>query len=119
MAAFGVGSMPGTVPDGTSTPTRPSTGDFIIVYFLDKQPVGTEFLRRRDEWPLHITLVPCFEASAPRKLIAGLGATKAQLQPFEAVLGAEEQFNDQTRVTLLKKPAAMSSLGDKLVIVVE
>ncbi|MEJ0073235.1 MAG: 2'-5' RNA ligase family protein [Candidatus Saccharibacteria bacterium] len=116
MAAFGVGSMQGGgVTGGQPMSSQgPSEGDFILVYFLEHQAVGKEFARTRDTWPLHITLVTWFVAPAARQLVADLDAIIPGLRPFEAVLGKEEQFAEDTRVTLVKNQADVQRLHDTL-----
>ena len=109
MSVFGAGSMAGNgspLPDNIT----PLTGDFIVVHFLQRQAVGTTFLRTRNDWPLHITLVTWFTAPDPNELLRQLAATAAQLKQFDAVLGGEEDFAMDARVTVIERQKDMDQL---------
>jgi hypothetical protein len=64
-------------------------GDCIVVYFLKPQPPGYEFARTRDDWPLHITLVPWFGNVAVEDIRAALQKCAEAVKPFTLVLGED------------------------------
>jgi 2'-5' RNA ligase len=92
-------------------------GDFILVHFLDKQPVGGQFLRHRNDWPLHITLVPWFTADEEltRTQIAEMGL---RLKPCVATFADVVDFNPQTRVTLMHSDGGINTLHERLLEVI-
>lgn len=115
MAAFGAGSMAGNgdpQPDGIA----PQAGDFIVVHFLQRQDVGTTFLRTRNDWPLHITLATWFTVPDPRQLLQRLVSTAARQKQFDAVLGAEADFDMGARVTLVEQQKDIHELHRSLLV---
>ena len=94
------------------------TGDCILVYFLDEQPLGKQFLRKRKEWPLHITLAPWFEVVDEPALIANLEALAGRTESFSIQLGPVEQFGNNATVTVVVDQTAVRKLQEVLLKVV-
>lgn len=89
-------------------------GDEILVVFLDGQPEGLEFERRRERWPLHVTLVSWFGPGDEARLESALDRTAQETETFRLVLGAQALFGhehdipvniiaDQERVAVLHR----------------
>jgi 2'-5' RNA ligase len=93
-------------------------GDCILVYFLSEQSEGFEFKRTRNDWPMHITLVPWFVTDAA-DLDEQLQNCAREAAPFDVVLGDEAQFNPDTRVTIPADTQDISQLHDQLLKCVE
>lgn len=95
------------------------TGDFILVHFLDDEPVGKTWERRRSQWPLHITLVPWFGSASEDELIEALRQFGATRKAFGLVLGETERFNENTVVSLIQNQTDILSLHKDLLTVVQ
>lgn len=85
-------------------------GDVILVHFLVEQPVGLRFLRHRNDWPLHITLLPWFSASDEAKFITELLRLATQSPSFTVSMGEQTMFNPQTKVSLVNDGGKLRQL---------
>jgi 2'-5' RNA ligase len=67
------------------------SGTYILVYMVEKQDAGYRFLRRRSDWPLHVTLVPWFVVTDDKtaELITKLETHAREIVPFDATVGPE------------------------------
>jgi 2'-5' RNA ligase len=91
-----------------------TTGDYILVCFLDEEPIGKRWQRSRNSWPLHITLVPWFNLTQPATLVKQLRAIASQLRPFMVTFDKAESFNEHTMVTLLREQQDVMVLHENL-----
>jgi len=91
-------------------------GDLILVHMLEPQAVGSYFSCQR--WPLHITLLPWFSASAEQvvRLREQLQKLAFAAAPFTVTVGAEAQFGPQQDipVNVIADPAALQQLHQAL-----
>jgi 2'-5' RNA ligase len=85
----------------------------IIVHFLEEVPIGYTFQRKRDSWPLHITLLPWFTGTSDT---VGMQCTRfaSEETAFQFTFGEQTAFNTTTNVTLLDDYTTMQALHRKL-----
>ena len=95
------------------------SGDFILVCFLDDEPVGKTWERSRRQWPLHVTLVPWFGSADGTTLVSALEAVAQRHEQFIVTLGEPEQFNENTTVNVLADQTAVQQLHEDLLNTVE
>jgi hypothetical protein len=77
----------------------PGQGDYILVTFVDQQDSGKHFVRSRNIWPLHITVVGWFsidhagftEFEEDLHKIAGTFAAKKLMVGSEALFGENNE----------------------------
>ncbi len=67
-------------------------GDLILVHMLESQEEGSYFDRKR--WPLHITLLPWFEAPDLEMVRAKLTAKLKGIKSFEVTVGERSFHGD-------------------------
>lgn len=95
----------------------------IIVHLVEKRPEGNIFLRKRADWPLHVTLVPWFKITddAQKALLAALQTYAASKSPFTLHVGEEEQFGatKDVPVNLLVEQTPVLQLHNELMAVVQ
>lgn len=92
----------------------PETGDYILVYFLERQLSGKRFLRTRNEWPMHITLVPWFSVSDEQALIRSVQSLAKSTSPFDVPLGDIKGFGNNATVTVAADQSAVGKLHQTL-----
>jgi hypothetical protein len=90
-------------------------GDCILVYFLTDEPLGKQFQKTRQQWPMHMTLVPWFRCNSIAVLNNSLEELAENVRPFDLTLGEVEQFHTGATVTVLADPAEEIKLHDALV----
>ena len=93
-------------------------GSLILVTMAEQVEQGYTFERKRQEWPLHVTLVPWFETDANKNdVIKRLTNTVRTLNAFDAVIGAEDNFgpNGDVRVNVVSDPHHFSFLHNVVV----
>jgi 2'-5' RNA ligase len=98
---------------------------YILVHLVEKRSVGERFLRRRAEWPLHITLVPWFyvEAAQEAVCIDALQRYAKHAAGFTAKVGEEITFtapngDKNIPVNLMADQARLRELHQGLVDIV-
>jgi len=64
--------------------------EFVLVHMVDPAEVGARFAT----WPLHLTLLPWFEAPDLETVQAQLKAKLKDLKPFEVTVGERSQHGD-------------------------
>jgi 2'-5' RNA ligase len=69
----------------------PKTGDLILVHLVDERPIGTQFERTRNAWPLHITIAPWFMADE-HVATQCLTTVAASITPFAVQVGERQLF---------------------------
>lgn len=89
-------------------------GSRVLVCFLQAPVLGFRFARRRENWPLHITLMPWFETDDLR-LRSALEQIVARQKQFSVSIDGIAQFNATTHVSLLTASLEMSALHRLLV----
>ena len=94
-------------------------GDLILVYFLENQQVGYEFVRTREDWPMHITLVPWFGSADPRLLETDLQKLAHGIRPFTVTLGEEQKLNPETTVHVVADSVEIRRLHEALMMLSE
>jgi 2'-5' RNA ligase len=95
------------------------TGDFILVYFLDDEPVGKTWERSRNHWPLHITLVPWFGLRHNTRVVPLLEECAKRHAAFNVTVADVEHFNESTTVSLLQDQTDIHLLHTDLIEVVQ
>lgn len=95
----------------------------ILVVMIEPQPVGYKFARKRDEWPLHITLVPWFAISPDDNpaFQNALAAYAASLQSFVVTVGQEAHFGSSgdVCVNVISDQEPLQSIHEDLLDVVQ
>ena len=91
----------------------------ILVHLVEKRSVGERFLRHRNTWPLHITLVPWFYIDQEKEaaLITSLDMYSRTRHGFQAVVGQEHIFTggkQEVRVNLMADQSPIKSLHTDL-----
>lgn len=76
----------------------PARGDLIVVHFVEPVMVGARFVRTRNTWPLHITLVPWFSATDEAAVVTQLQEVATASEPFLVQVGAERAFGPQQEI---------------------
>lgn len=82
-------------------------GSLIAVSFIEPAPLGVLF--ERTHWPLHVTVVPWFEADEVEAQHA-LDDVAARHAPFDAHVGEQQLFGPSHRI-----PVNVISPSDRLV----
>jgi hypothetical protein len=86
----------------------------ILVCFADNVSLGYVFERKRNSWPLHVTLVGWFSSSDDKKVTQALADVAASFSGFNAEVGQEEQFGDNAVVNLMKDQTPFLRLHNNL-----
>lgn len=91
-------------------------GSSILVSFIEKQSEGMRFQRRRNSWPLHITLVPWFRVDNEQGLEAALSKVANATLPFTLRIGQELLFgaNADVPVNIIADQAKVVELHKAL-----
>jgi 2'-5' RNA ligase len=88
-----------------------SQTSFILVHLVEKRSVGERFLRKRAEWPLHITLAPWFYVDSWKEatLLEAIKACVQSKHRFQAEVGEELLFTSSG-----DKNVAVNVMADQL-----
>jgi 2'-5' RNA ligase superfamily len=89
-------------------------GDYILVYFLDEQPVGRRFAKTRNDWPLHVTLVTWFMSDDIDVMKEALQGSAEYSPALQVVLGEDVQFNADTLVSVVADQSGVAMLHGAL-----
>lgn len=94
----------------------PQAGDLILVNFLESQPESTVFERKRNSWPLHITLVSWFHTENEAGLRAVLGAVAGNFLEFTLRVGPLKMFgeNSEVAVNIIENQSSAKQLHQAL-----
>lgn len=91
-------------------------GSLIVVHMLEPQMVGSYFDRRR--WPLHITLLPWFDAAQDQHIPLRQSLIQVALTqpPVQVTAGAVAQFGarQNAQVNVIAEAGALQSLHQAL-----
>jgi hypothetical protein len=85
-------------------------GDVIVIHFLERQPVGKRFLRHRNDWPLHVTLLPWFFVPDEAALQAELSKLASATPLISTIFAEQAKFNPTTNVTLVRDATLLHKL---------
>jgi 2'-5' RNA ligase len=96
-----------------------SANSYILVHFVERQSVGTKWLRKREEWPFHITLVPWFDTVNRYALDSLLEQIAKSTAPFEALVGKRITFGETVNVHLIDDQADVKRLHTQLLAVLQ
>lgn len=98
----------------------PESGDYILLHFVDKQPLGSTFLRERNQIPLHMTLVSWFRTSRVADLEFPLDEFSRQTRAVDLQIGGEEQFgpHKDVPVNVIANPEPVRALHDGLLALI-
>ncbi len=89
--------------------------ELLIVYMLKPQEEGEKF----DSWPLHLTLLPWFEATDEDEAVEMLG-DYSSWAPIEASFGGRDHFGQRgLQVRLVENTSKLQMLHDSLLKSVE
>lgn len=89
-------------------------GEFLAVYMVDAVEVGDRFTM----WPLHLTLLPWFEAPSVKDVAHQFEGATRGIQPFEVTVGARGylgRFRD-VPVRLVHNTVQLQDLHEKLLL---
>lgn len=95
----------------------PKTEDCVLIHFVEEQPVGFQFPRHRNDWPLHITLASWFTAGSIEALAETLDQQASRFEPFKARVGQLAMFGPRQNVpvNIIVNPQPVRELRDALV----
>jgi 2'-5' RNA ligase len=75
-------------------------GSLILVHFLEEQAEGYRFERKRNQWPLHITLVPWFTVADEEVLKACLTSVMQTTEAFAVTVGEQVLFGGHQEIAV-------------------
>ncbi|HEX8227250.1 MAG TPA: 2'-5' RNA ligase family protein [Candidatus Saccharimonadales bacterium] len=92
-----------------------AVGSLIVVHFVEQQLEGWTF--KRGHWPLHLTLVPWFQAADEEAVVRSLERVSSDLEPLLLAVGGKELFgkNRNVPVNVIKNQAPAQALHELLV----
>jgi 2'-5' RNA ligase len=92
-----------------------STKEFVIVNMLEPIGIGTRFAM----WPLHMTLLPWFNAPDVETVKQQIELALSDFQPFEVEVGQREHFGQRKLpVMLIKNTPKLQALHETLLKVI-
>ncbi len=98
----------------------PQPPKYILAYLLDNPPVGYSFVRSRDNWPYHITLLPWFKTDHLQDLQQGLRLFCARSQRFSITIGRHQLFGTEhdISVNVLRNPTRFQLLHEGILALI-
>ena len=93
-----------------------SMREFVVAYMVEPVDIGTRFTL----WPLHMTLLPWFDAPDVEAVRQGLAKKLTATRAFEVLVGERSSFGiNKLPVMLMKPNAELQALHEKLLGSVE
>lgn len=90
--------------------------EFVAVHMIDPAKLGDRFTM----WPLHMTLLPWFDAPDIAQLLTAFRDGLKHVAPFEVAVGSREYFGQRKLpVRLVAKTTALQGLHEALLSVVQ